>query len=100
MEASRFCDAFGSLTGHNIMQAYAEQSYTQAELNSKNATWINVPPIMRKDGWVPDVLYVMPLIKALDGHPQSGATWENKYEQAICDDGFERIGRCGEWRSC
>ena len=49
MEASRFCDAFGSLPGHKIMQAYAEQSYTQAELNSKNATWIKVPPRMRKD---------------------------------------------------
>ena len=42
----------------------------------------------------------MPLIKALYGHPQSGAMWEKKCEQAIFDAGFERIGQCGEWSSC
>ena len=42
MEASRFCDAYGSLPGHIIMQADAEQAYPQAELGGNTETWIKV----------------------------------------------------------
>jgi len=32
MEASKFCDAYGLIPGHAIMQADAEQAYTQADM--------------------------------------------------------------------
>ena len=45
-------------------------------------------------------LYVVPLDKALYGHPESGAYWEEKCNKAIDELGFARVGDCGGWRSC
>ena len=45
-------------------------------------------------------MMVVPLKKALYGHPQSGSHWEQKCEVAIDALGFKKVGECGEWRSC
>ena len=65
------------------MQADAEQAYTQAELKGKNETWIKVPTRYRDPDWPMTETYVMPLKKALYGHPTSGAMWEKRCEAAI-----------------
>ena len=105
MEASRFCDFYGSLPGHVSQQADAEQAYTQAYLPHGH-TWIKLPERYRRRlveaGKIPDdrELRVVPLDKALYGHPESGAHWEEKCNRAIKRLGFIPEGTCGEWRSC
>ena len=42
VEASRFCDFYGSLPGHITEQADTEQAYTQAYLRSAIKTWIKL----------------------------------------------------------
>ena len=44
-------------------------------------------------------LMVVKLIKALYGHPQAGAFWEQRCERALKNAGFKTLGDCGEWRS-
>ena len=106
MEASRFVDAYGLMTADNgeehiCEQADAEQAYTQAPLDSPNKTWIRVPWHLRDDEMKkhPDVAYVMPLVKALYGHPQAGVFWERRMHAAVLSVGFTSLGNCGEWRS-
>ena len=70
------------------MQADAEQAYTQAPMDGKNKTWIKVPAHMRTEDMPEGELWVMPLLKALYGHPQSGAFWERKCETALFAAGF------------
>ena len=43
---------------------------------------------------------VCPLIRALYGHPNSGAYWEQRCESKVLKEGFTHIGEAGEWRSC
>ena len=76
MEASRYCDAWGCFEGHITEQADAEQAYTQAYLGGRIKTWIKVPMWQRDPSWDYNELYVVPLEKALYGHPRSGADWE------------------------
>ena len=98
MEASKFVDAYGLIGGHVCQQADAEQAYTQALLESKYETWMRVPAKDRKPEWG-DAIYVVNLIKALYGHPQAGAFWEQRCERALKNAGFVPLGDCGEWRS-
>ena len=53
-------------------------------------------------GKIPDdrEMRVVPLDKALYGHPESGVHWEEKCNRAIKLLGFQQVGTCGEWRSC
>ena len=104
IEASRFVDAYGLMTAddgtpHIIEQADTEQAYTQAKLDTDVKTWVRVPPHLRKSWMEPGVTYVMPLIKALYGHPQAGVFWERRMHKAVLDCGFASLGNCGEWRS-
>ena len=43
MEASKAADAYGSMLGHDLQQADAEQAYVQAYLEGED-TWICLPP--------------------------------------------------------
>ena len=106
MEASRFCDFYGSVADHIIEQADATQAYTQASLPHGH-TYIKLPARYRQEcidkGWIPaddKSLWVVPLDKALYGHPESGAYWQDKCEASIFAAGFERAGTNSEWRSC
>ena len=91
MEASRYCDAWGCFEGHITEQADAEQAYTQAYLGGRIKTWIKVPMWQRDPSWDYNELYVVPLEKALYGHPRSGADWEKKCEAAILALDFEPL---------
>jgi hypothetical protein len=42
MEASRSCDAYGTMPGHDAMQATAEQAYIRAKLFGTK-TWVELP---------------------------------------------------------
>ena len=44
-------------------------------------------------------IMVVKLIKALYGHPQAGAFWEQRCDRALRNAGFTPLGDCGEWRS-
>ena len=90
LEASRFVDAYGLMStndvSHVIEQADAEQAYTQATLDSAHKTWVRVPKHLRKDSWGHEV-YVMPLKKALYGHPQAGVFWERRMHNTLLSAG-------------
>ena len=103
IEVARFVDTYGLMatdgTMHTIEQADTEQAYTQAKLDTKNPTFARVPHHMRKSWMKPGVTYVMPLIKALYGHPQAGVFWERRLHAALLKLDFVVLGSCGEWRS-
>ena len=102
IEASRFVDAYGCMStdgeAHIIEQADAEQAYTQANMDSLHPTWIRVPPHLRTPEMNknPGEQWVMPLVKALYGHPQAGVFWERRLHAAVLEGGFTSLGTCGE----
>ena len=87
MEAARFVDAYGLMSTdgvpHVIQQADAEQAYTQAKLDTTCPTYVHVPPHMYTDKMEKGVAYVMPLEKALYGHPQAGVFWERRLHAGL-----------------
>ena len=74
--------AYGMLPGHKTTQADAIRAYCQALLKSKVHTWVTISPILRRR----DMKEPRPccrLLKALYGHPESGAHWEKHLTDAI-----------------
>ena len=72
MEASRVADMWGCCPGHGIMQADAPQAYIQTELLGTE-TWVCLPPEARPKSWKGKYRFpVVPLKKALYGHPDAG----------------------------
>ena len=70
--------AYGRLKGNKTTSADAVKAYVQANLKSKRDTWIELPPELRPKSWGGKYRRPMvKLIKALYGHPESGAHWEN-----------------------
>ena len=51
MEASRSCGAFGTMPGHDAMQADAEQAYIQAKF-SGTRTWVELPREEWPQDWI------------------------------------------------
>ena len=69
--------AYGCLPGHNTTQADAIRAYIQALLNSTCETWVAIPYDLWPEHWKGK--YKKPmcrLVRALYGHPESGAHWE------------------------
>ena len=70
------------LPGNKTTQAYAIRAYCEALLKSKLPTWVTIPPLLRRR----DMKEPRPccrLLKALYGHPESGAHWEKHLTEAI-----------------
>ena len=77
LEASRACDAFGCAPGQATQVADAPAAYVQADLKG-TPCWVHLP----EDAWPEDPVLrakfeglrkpVVPLRKALYGHPDSG----------------------------
>ena len=61
---------------------------------------MRIPPHRRPAGWGGISDPVCPLLRALYGHPNSGAYWEQRCDKKVLGSGFKRVGECGEWRSC
>ena len=106
MEAGKICDMWGCLPNHTIQQADGTQAYCQSELKGNKQTWIRLPVHKWPDHWKRSDgswMYhdpVVPLTRALYGHPDSGGFWERHCEEQIKDIGFKPIGKCFAWRSC
>ena len=66
---------------------------------SGTQTWIRVPARQYRPEWKGKNM-VVPLKKALYGHPPAGVYWEQRCNTAITEAGFAPVGDCGEWRSC
>jgi hypothetical protein len=98
LEAARCADCYGLAPGNEVLQADAEQAYTQALLTGAT-TWVRLP----RDPWPPEWVErglrdpVCPLILALYGHPDSGGCWEAHCESHLRSVGFVDVD---PWRSC
>eukprot|EP00971_Amphidinium_carterae_P110796 2194824-Amphidinium_carterae.1 len=72
MEASKFVDFIDVLPGNTIMmQSDAEMADVQATLKGCN-TWVRLPLDRWPDSWKKYRDPIVPLIRALYGHPDSG----------------------------
>ena len=99
MEAAKAADCYGLIEGHIVMQADAEQAYTQA-LFKGTPTWVSVPRHRWPQSWI-DAGYrnpVCPLVLALYGHADSGGYWEKHCEAHLKKVGFVPVDEA--WHSC
>jgi hypothetical protein len=83
--------AYGLLPGHCTTQSDAIRAYVQSLLHSKHKTYVRIPYMLwpkhwKNQGWKKPVCL---LERALYGHPESGAHWEQHLEAAI-----KAIGGC------
>ena len=98
LEGTKAIDAYGSLPDHCVMQADAKQAYVQAELDSDTATWVRLPPEYWPDHWHGKYQDpVVPMRKALYGHPDAGGMWEKHAESIVFELGYQKIDG---WDSC
>ena len=105
MEAAKAVNAHGLLKGHVIQASDADQAYTQALLGDevpgrgnivykvKTETWERLPPEARPDAWANLIMRdpVVPLVRALYGHPDAGGYREAHYEKHLREIGFEPV---------
>ena len=100
MCSGKVCDAFG-LSEHDFIteQADAVQAYTQCKLKGV-PTWVRLPKSQWRPEWH-DAKYkgcpVVPLVKALYGHPDSGGYWEEHNEAHLKAQEFRTVPG---WPSC
>ena len=92
MEASKWIDMYGLLPGHVLEGADGTAAYTQAWLKGSKQTWIRLPPHRWDPSWKGMRDPVVPLEKALYGHPDAGGHWEKHCEQRVGRCGFEPMG--------
>jgi hypothetical protein len=80
--------AYGLLPGHATSTADAIKAYVQSLLDSKCATWVQLPPELWPSSWKGQFSKPMVLlVKSLYGHPEAGAHWEKHLENIIFDMG-------------
>ena len=77
--------AYGAAPGNGTSTADAVRAYVQALLKSLVETWVHIPyELWPKDGsWRGMRRPMCRLIKALYGHPESGAHWEAHLTEAV-----------------
>ena len=70
---------YGCLEGHSTTVADAVRAYVQSTLKSKHRTFVRIPKELWPSEWHARGLTdpVCLLEKALYGHPEAGAHWEN-----------------------
>ena len=91
MQAGRAADAYGLLRGHGIQQADAESAYTQADITGDTPTYVELPEHRWPASWKGMRRPVCRLVKALYGHPESGACWEKHCYGHLETVGFKEI---------
>ena len=94
IEASKAADFYGLAPGHAVEIADAVQAYIQAEL-SGTPCWICFPPEARPASWSRFEKPVVPLLRALYGHPDSGTMWEVHCDKHVKSVGLKLVGE--EW---
>ena len=84
--------AYGLLPGHSSQTSDAPKAYCQSLLKGRAPTWVCVPRELWESSWRGK--YRRPcclLRKALYGHPESGAHWEDHLTEAIVAAGGVEI---------
>ena len=90
IESSRVADAVGLQPGFTTEIADAEQAYVQAELKGPS-TWVTLPKMLWPRHWHDIDDPVVLLKRALYGHPQAGAFWEEHLELALERENFTKV---------
>ena len=90
MEASRSIDCYGCLLGHIEEKSDARQAYIQAYLKG-TPTWACLPREQWAGAWQHMRRPVVPLLRAMCGHPDSGAYWEERRNESVEAKGFVAI---------
>ncbi len=87
IQAANATIAYGCFPGNKVTSADAVKAYVQAHLNSEHPTWVAVPPELQPASWRGKYKKpIVRLIKALYGHPESGAHWQAHFEKILCDN--------------
>ena len=83
-EASRWADFLGCHDGWDVQMADAIQAYIQATLRG-TPCWIELPPeaVPSECKWDKYRRPVVPLRKALYGHPDAGTFWEQHCDESV-----------------
>ena len=77
METSNVVDFYSLLPGHVQMQGDAEMAYVQRKLQG-TPTWMILPKDQQPKEWAKKYrMPVVPLVRALYGHPDAGCFWDN-----------------------
>ena len=82
--------AYGTLPDNETEVSDAIRAYIQSVLGSKYETWVLIPPELRPKHWRAK-RPMCKLVKALYGHPESGAHWERHLEKAVRAIGGEPV---------
>ena len=91
------CDFYGSLDQNKLSTADGVQAYVQAYLKGP-VTWVEIPRAHWPSSWTARA-YRRPVVilkKALYGHPNAGAYWENECCERVRALGYESVP---EWPS-
>ena len=106
LDAGKMADAYGSLPGNKLMSADAQQAYIQALMAGLIPTFVLMPNELRNHPdspvpkWDTKTKYLMPLNRALYGHPAAGVMWEQHCDTQLKICGFREITANKEWPSC
>ena len=98
MASVRATLAVGALRGWRPMMRDAAQAYIQASIvgPGRPATWVRLPKSMWPPEWFSKdgkPIYsdpVVPLLKALYGHPESGALWEKHLASILTEQKWNK----------
>ena len=96
MEAGRICDMYGCIQGNCLSTADGVQAYVQAKLQGP-PTWVEIPRLhwpvtwFHRDGSPKYRRPVVPLVKALYGHPNAGCFWEAECKERLLSLGFRSV---------
>ena len=94
MASVRATLAIGALRGWRPMVRDAAQAYIQARIDKpgRPATWVRLPKSMWPGAWVGKYTDpVVPLQKALYGHPESGALWEQHLSKILLNLSWQKV---------
>ena len=94
MASIRATLAIGALKGYRPLVRDAAQAYIQARIDGpgRPATWVRLPKHMWPEHWHGKFKDpVVPLRKALYGHPESGALWEKHLAGILTKLGWAKI---------
>ena len=83
--------AFGLLESHGVTTSDAVRAYTQAKLKTKHSTYVLLPPELVPPSKKHIVQPCAPLHKALFGHPESSAYWQQHLHEILLKLGGEEF---------
>jgi len=94
VDASNACYAYGLPCGRHVQQCDALQAYTQTNLGGDVITWVRLPREFWPESWhkLGYIDPVVPLVKALYGHPRAGHCWEQRAEKHMSAAGLQNLG--------